>query len=256
MITSKSNAKIKNVQALQKYAKTRKEQAAYVVEGAKMFAELPHASIKELYVTAAFVDKYAKSLQGLPYEVVDERVFAQMSATKTPQGILCVVTKLQYQLSDLLGKVEPLLLILEDLQDPGNVGTIFRTAEGAGVDGIIMSENCVDIYNPKTIRGTMGSIYRVPFIYTTKMQAIIEQLKAKKITIYAAHLSGEKIYDQEDYSKGSAFLLGNEGNGLSEALTERANKLIKIPMAGEIESLNVAIAATILTYESSRQRRQ
>lgn len=256
MITSKSNAKVKNVVDLQKHAKARVQQKVYVVEGLKMFEELPRESIREVYVTAEFADKHTKLLKGLSLEVVDERIFAWMADTKTPQGILCVATQAKYELDDLLKKPQPFLLVLEDLQDPGNVGTIFRTAEGAGVDGIILSASCVDVYNPKTIRGAMGSIQRMPFLYTNELIEVVEKLKSVQIKIYAAHLDGAKIYDQEDYQKGCAFLIGNEGKGLSERLTKAADKLIKIPMQGRVESLNAAIAATILIYEGARQRRR
>ena len=256
MITSKDNAKIKNVTAQQKQSKARREQKLYVVEGVKMFAELPKKSIREIYVTEAFVDKNKELLKGVDVEVVDERIFAQMSDTKTPQGILCVVEQQQHSLDDLLVLSNPLFLLLEDLQDPGNVGTIFRTAEGAGINGIIMSENCVDIYNPKTIRGAMGSVYRVPFLYVKDVAATMSELKKRNVKTYAAHLSGTENYDRIDYTTASAFLIGNEGNGLSEELADLADELIKIPMEGNLESLNAAIAATILMYEGYRQRRQ
>ena len=255
MITSKDNAKIKNVAALQKQSKARREQKLYVVEGVKMFTELPKKSIREIYATEAFADKNKELLKGLDVEVVDERIFAQMSDTKTPQGILCVVEQQQHSLDDLLALSKPLFLLLEDLQDPGNVGTIFRTAEGAGISGIIMSENCVDIYNPKTIRGAMGSVYRVPFLYVKDMAVTVSELKKRNVKTYAAHLKGAGNYDQKDYTKASAFLIGNEGNGLSEELAGLADELIKIPMEGNLESLNAAIAATILMYEGYRQRR-
>ena len=256
MISSKANSKIKNVVALQKHSKTRKEQKAFVVEGLKMFEELPREKIKEVYATEAFASKYESLLAGMVVEIVDEKIFELMSDTKTPQGVLCVAKQMDYELTELLEKPETFLLILEDLQDPGNVGTIFRTAEGAGVDGIILSENCVDIYNPKTTRATMGSIYRIPFLYTDDMGAVLKELEKKKITTYAAHLQAKTAYDQEDYQKGSAFLIGNEGKGLSKELTKVAKKLIKIPMAGEVESLNAAVAATVLMYEGNRQRRR
>ena len=153
------------------------------------------------------------------------------------------------------GKV-PLLMILEDLQDPGNLGTILRTGEGAGVTGIILSKNSVDIYNPKVIRSTMGSVYRMPFYYTSSIQEeILPWLREKKITGYAAHLEGKNSYDQEDYTKGTAFFIGNEGNGLSRELSQKADIWIRIPMEGQVESLNAAMASGILMYEASRQRR-
>ena len=149
-----------------------------------------------------------------------------------------------------------LLMILEDLQDPGNLGTILRTGEGAGVTGIILSKNSVDIYNPKVIRSTMGSVYRVPFCYTSSIrEEILPWLREKKITGYAAHLEGKNSYDREDYTKGTAFFIGNEGNGLSRELSEKADIWIRIPMEGQVESLNAAMASGILMYEAYRQRR-
>lgn len=256
MITSTSNLRIKNVVQLQKKMKARKDQNVYVVEGIKMFAEVPRGSIREVYVSQSFLEKHCEVVANIPYELVDDRVFTQMSATKTPQGILCIVEQMDYNLETLLSKENPFLMILEDLQDPGNVGTIFRTAEGAGVDGIILTSNCVDIYNPKTIRSTMGSIYRVPFLYAEDMEHILTSLKEHEVQTVAAHLQGPKVYDQEDYRRGTAFLIGNEGNGLSDELARAADCLIQIPMEGELESLNAGVAAAVLMYEVHRQRRK
>ena len=152
-------------------------------------------------------------------------------------------------------KKNPFLLILENLQDPGNLGTILRTAEGAGVTGVILSKGCVDLYNPKTIRSTMGSVYRVPTLYTEDLCQTVEVLKKHGICSYAAHLKGANFYDQENYQSGTAFLIGNEGNGLTEELTEKADTLIRIPMEGQLESLNAGVASAILMYEAYRQRR-
>ena len=126
-------------------------------------------------------------------------MYAHVSDTKTPQGILCLVKQENRKLLDLLDTENPFLLVLDNLQDPGNLGTIVRTAEGAGVTGIIMSRGCVDIYNPKVIRSTMGSIYRMPFCYEEDLPAVLDTLKERKIRSYAAHLDGKCAYDEEDY---------------------------------------------------------
>lgn len=152
-------------------------------------------------------------------------------------------------------KEAPLLVILEGLQDPGNLGTIVRTGEGAGIDGVIMSKNTVDIYNPKTIRATMGSIYRVPFLYAEDLPQVILKLRDKKIRTFAAHLQGKEYYDVQEMKEGCAFLIGNEGNGLSKEIAGLAEKYIKIPMLGQVESLNAAVAAAILMYEAAAKRR-
>ncbi len=152
-------------------------------------------------------------------------------------------------------KKAPLLLVTENVQDPGNLGTMFRTAEGAGVTGILMSRDTVDIFNPKTIRSTMGSIYRMPFLYTEDLKKDISELQKEGIHFYAAHLKGKASYDEADYQKPSAFLIGNEGNGLTTEIADLADVYIRIPMEGKLESLNAAMAAGILMYEANRQRR-
>lgn len=149
-----------------------------------------------------------------------------------------------------------MLLVLDNLQDPGNLGTIFRTAEAAGVTGIILSKDSVDIYNPKVIRSTMGAIFRMPFVYVEKLTDTIEELKAHQIQVYAAHLDGKNAYDEECYLNGTAYLIGNEGNGLRQEVADCADTWIRIPMLGQAESLNAAVAASILMFEAARQRRK
>ena len=149
----------------------------------------------------------------------------------------------------------PLLLVLEDIQDPGNLGTIFRTAEAAGATGIVMSRGTVDIFHPKVVRATMSAVFRMPFYISNDLCAEITAFRERGIRSYAAHLGGKRAYDELPLSKGCAFLIGNEGNGLSEELTAQADEKIIIPMAGGAESLNAAMAAGILLFEAARQRR-
>lgn len=149
----------------------------------------------------------------------------------------------------------PLLLVLEDIQDPGNLGTIFRTAEAAGATGIVMSRGTVDIFHPKVVRATMSAVFRMPFYISNDLCAEITAFRERGIRSYAAHLGGKRAYDELPLSEGCAFLIGNEGNGLSEELTAQADEKIIIPMAGGAESLNAAMAAGILLFEAARQRR-
>ena len=146
-------------------------------------------------------------------------------------------------------------MILEDLQDPGNAGTILRTGEGAGVSGVLLTKTCVDITNPKVIRSTMGSVYRMPFLYVESVVSLAQELKDRNIRTFAAHLHGKNSYDQESYTGGTAFLIGNEGKGLTDEASDSADCLIRIPMCGKVESLNAAMASGILMYEAARQRR-
>ena len=254
MITSYDNKRIKNVVSLCEKSKARKEQDAFVIEGIKLFEEAPDSAIKAVFVAESFSYKSEK-LDRMPVEVVKDDVFKKMTDTLNPQGILCVVKKSFYKLEDLIkSKETPLFIVLEKLQDPGNMGTIMRTAEGAGVTAVIMSNDTVDIYNPKTVRSTMGSIVRVPFVYTDDLKKAIGVLKEAGVTCYAAHLKGTKDCYSYDYKKPTAFFIGNEGNGLSEEISNLADTYIKIPMGGKLESLNASVSAAILMYETRRQR--
>lgn len=267
MITSASNGRIKEIVNLIQKAKVRREKKVFIIEGIRLFSEVPRELIEEIYVSDTFLEKQENRelLEGLKYETVKEEVFRKISDTKTPQGILAVVKQPQYSLEqmilqDLTEKPsehakQPLLVILEDIQDPGNLGTIMRTAEGAGVTGVIMTKETVDIYNPKTIRSTMGSIFRVPFLYVDNLQEVLEHLKENEIGVYAAHLQGKKLYDEFSYQKGTAFLIGNEGNGLKKETADKADGYMLIPMEGKLESLNAAVATALLVYEAARQRR-
>ena len=254
MITSTSNTQIKNVINLIKKSKDRKAQGLFVVEGKRMFEETPKERIHSLFVSESFERANKDSLRGYAYELVADDVFSHMSDTKTPQGVMALVKMSEYSIEDMLKGGNPLIMILENLQDPGNLGTILRMGEGAGVTGVVMSSNTVDIYNPKTIRSTMGSIFRVPFVYVQDFSDAVSQCQNAGIKVYAAHLDGKNTYLGEDYREGTAFLIGNEGNGLTDDITKQADTLIRIPMQGEVESLNAAIACTILTYEAVRQR--
>lgn len=257
MITAASNSRIRRLIQLNQKAKARKAENVFVVEGIKMFLEAPVQSIKEVYVSESFLERSAcvDRLRQTGYEVVADPLFPKISDTCTPQGILCVVEQFHYNMKELLQKDAPLLLILENIQDPGNLGTMLRTAEGAGVDGIIMSRDTVDIYNPKVIRSTMGSVYRMPFLYADDLGAAIARLKEAGVNVCAAHLKGKRMYTEADYSTKTAFLIGNEGNGLRDETAEMADTYIKIPMEGKVESLNAAVAAAVLMYEAARQRR-
>ena len=190
--------------------------------------------------------------------MLPDHVFEKISTMKTPQGMMAVVEAPGYSREDLTGygnpDVAPLLLVLEDIQDPGNVGTIFRTAEAAGATGIILSSNSADPLSPKTVRSTMGAIFRVPFMVSDDMPAAVRGLEARGITCYAARLDESAEYDKCKLDEPCALLIGNEGNGLSAEITDAASKGIYIPMSGKTESLNAAVSASILVYEARRQR--
>lgn len=258
MITSAQNNHIKQVNALKKN-KERKKTGLFCVEGIKMFNEIPDEwDIDNIYVSEAFSNNHLDSIKKEEYRykvnIVKDNLFKQISDTKTPQGIIATVRQKKYQVGDLLEKDDPFMLIIEDLQDPGNLGTIIRTADAAGVDGIILSKNTVDLYNPKVVRATMASIFHIPIVMDVDLISTINELKQSGIQTLAAHLKGKKYPYSVDLTKATAILIGNEGNGLSDEVAQSSDEYVRIPMLGGAESLNAAIASSILVYEVVRQR--
>ena len=285
MISSTTNKQVKFVNALVKKAKTRREEDLFVAEGFRMCSEIPKDRIHTLYISESFSKtKECKTLrEGVKHiELVTDEVFKSLSDTQTPQGILALVKQYHYTLDEVTGKTEKkkatesgqdadesvqnrkkqenrkkpaLLMVLETIQDPGNLGTILRAGEGAGVTGVVMDANTTDIYNPKVIRSTMGSVLRMPFVYVEDLHETLQELKNRNIRLFAAHLKGKQAYDLEDYTGDTAFLIGNEGNGLTDETAAMADTYVRIPMEGSVESLNAAVAASVLMFEAARQRR-
>lgn len=257
MITSTSNVQVKRLLQLQRKSKARNEEQIFLVEGLRMFLEVPAERVQKVYISETLYNKKEQelNLDRFSVEILSDTVFQYVSDTKTPQGILCIVQQKKYDIDELLKLENPHFIVLDNLQDPGNLGTIVRTAEGAGVNAVFLSRESVDIYNPKTIRSTMGSIYRMPVIYVDDLLQLLSLFRQKGIKSYAAHLNGEKSYDKENYQSGTAILIGNEGNGLRDEVASLADVWVQIPMQGQVESLNAAIAASILMFEVYRQRR-
>lgn len=260
MITSVTNARVKQVVSWQNKARERRRDRVFLAEGARMCEEAEVSWIREVYLTRDMEERARENkvlwekLQQSGYELVSDEVFAKMSDTCSPQGILSVLRQPEYDLEQLLKIRNPLFIVTENLQDPGNLGTILRTGEGAGITGVIMDGNTVDIFNPKTIRSTMGAIFRVPFVYTEHLGETVSRLHEAGVHTYAAHLQGKKYYQTMSFAGPTAFLIGNEGNGLTEETAALAEEYIKIPMEGKTESLNASVAAALLMYEAHRQR--
>lgn len=258
---------MKEIVQLRKKSRMRTKTGTFLVEGLRMIREIPQSRLMQLYVTDEFYKKHREEpIFAAEKMLVSPEVFACISDTKTPQGILAVVRQSGFTEEELLEKCRNKsaaaksraahFLVLDTIQDPGNLGTIFRTAEAAGVTGIFLNRDCTDIYNPKTIRSTMGAIFRMPFVYVDDLQGTVKKLKEQNIHVCAAHLNGKLDYDEENYCRGTAFLIGNEGSGLRPEVAACADTWIRIPMEGQAESLNAAVAASILMFEVSRQRRK
>ena len=245
-ISSLANPRVRRVLQLQQKARTRKKENCFIIEGIRLFLDTPDDFLEEIYITADLLEReearIREKITRHGCRIVTPEVMKKMSDTMTPQGVLCLASMPRYSMDDLLTGC-PLLLLLENIQDPGNLGTMFRTAEAAGVTGILMNKETVDLFNPKTVRSTMSAVFRAPFLVTG-------------LRIFAAHLAGQDNYDRADYTGPCGILIGNEGKGLTEEAAALATDLIRIPMHGRIESLNAAMAAGILMYEADRQRRQ
>lgn len=266
-ITSSSNEKLKKISLYSSKASARREDGVFVAEGTKLVAEAPSDKVKQIVISESCLkalqsekgrlyEAYSGLAESLPDDAVicvPDHLFEKISTMKSPQGMLAVVEAPVYSEDDLK-KTIPLILVLEDIQDPGNVGTVFRTAEAAGVTGIILSGGCADPLSPKVVRSTMGAVFRVPFIVRDNLPEEVRSLEEAGINCYAARLDESSEYDKCELDQPCALLIGNEGNGLSKEITDAASHGIYIPMSGKTESLNAAISASILAYEARRQR--
>lgn len=276
IISSKDNKRIKYLRSLLEKGSARKKNRQFIVEGIKLVDEaLVYGKVCEIILSESLYEEIilggliknalladnGKNLidyvnEGNSTTVVSDAVFKTVSETINPQGVVAVVTMPEYEILNegfltqtynKTGKIK--LLILEDTADPGNLGTIMRTAEAAGVTGVIMGRGTVDIFNPKAVRSTMGSIFRLPFIYVEDVRETIRELKKYGISFYAAHLKGKQSYKDVKYSDKAGILIGNEARGLSPETAELADIYIIIPMQGKVESLNAAVAAALMMYE-------
>ena len=265
MIESSSNSHIKKIQKLMKNARFRRQEQAFVVEGWKMVSEaLERRLVKAVYLSDCAYQEYRERLaarelsvceKDVAVETVSDQCFRLIADTVTPQGILAIVHMPEYDKNRILSLPDSALLCLEDIQDPGNLGTMMRTAEGAGMSALVLSKGCVDIFNPKVVRSTMGALFRVPFFVCEDMSTEVELLKREGFVTYAAHLGAEQNFMEEKYARKTAVLIGNEAKGLSDGVSEKADRLLKIPMEGELESLNAAVSAALFMYEVYRRRK-
>ena len=242
LITSIQNEKVKAWRKLHK-KKGRIEANAFLLEGSHLIEEAWKSDqhIVEIIAEASF--KLPAWSMDYPVEIVNAQVFKQISQTSTPQGIAAVVGMRDN--NKITGNQ---LILIDAVQDPGNLGTIIRTADAAGMDGVILGKGTVDVYNDKVIRATQGSIFHLP-VYEADLLLELADLKKSGFEIWATALQNAETYNQLAIPEKVAIILGNEGAGIEEALLQAADQLVNIPIYGKAESLNVAIAAAILMYQ-------
>ena len=241
IITSKANSVVKNAKKLhqKKYRKS-----AYLIEGWHLFEETVQAGVRIEKIFA--LESYRNQLAAFPQTVwVSEDILRDLADTQTPQGIVAVIQKEEVGLPDFSqGK----FLFLEDVQDPGNVGTMIRTADAAGFTGVIVSDKSADIYSLKTLRSMQGSHFHLP-IYRMPLTSFVEEAKKSNLPILATTLSRDsKDYRELSSLENFVLVMGNEGQGISSVMAESADQLVHIGMKGRAESLNVAVAAGILMF--------
>lgn len=194
------------------------------------------------------------SAKGIECLKITQKQFSEISQVETPQGILAVVKSKPNKLEDLFTQDKALIVICHEIQDPGNLGTIIRTADAAKATGIILSAGTVDVYNPKVVRSSMGSIFNLPIVQVKEVKSAINMLKERNIKVIGTALDTKKSLYDEDLKPACAILIGNEGAGLSSEVLSQCDSKIKIPILGKAESLNAAVSCAIILYEAVRQR--
>ncbi len=251
MITSLANPKVKYIRRLQNERRFRQKEQLFIFEGTRWLKEFLSTPLRPtlIFYTAVWQERHDPILQQLdvPIQIVTPEVMSAISDTETPQGVLGVVPIQPISISD-----QPsLLLLLDAVTNPGNLGTMLRSAAAAGVDGVLLSPGCVDPYNPKVIRGGMGAHLRLP-IHQANWDTIGQQIA--HTNVWVASAEGEQTYTAVSWQTPSTLIIGGEANGATEQSLNLATGKIAIPMHAATESLNAAVAASVILFEAARQR--
>jgi RNA methyltransferase, TrmH family len=246
MIDSLQNASVKKWKKLHT-KKERDKSNTFLIEGFHLIEE---AVKSETEITDIIVEQDAIlpkqfNFPNVTFTYVSKQVMKAISETETPQGIAAICKKDNVEHIELTS--ESKLLIIDRVQDPGNVGTMIRTADAAGMDGVILGKGCADLYNSKTVRATQGSLFHLP-ILTSDITPWFEKIKEKQIPIYGTALVNGVPYQNVNPTKSFALIVGNEGVGVEQELLEKTDKNLYVPIYGKAESLNVSLAAGILLY--------
>lgn len=263
IIKSSTNKTIKHIKSLQ-MKKFRDEYGEFIIEGEKLLREALtyKASISMVLFSQSFAenakhDELAAilSISNIPLYYAEDSVFKEVCETDTPQGVIAVVEKLEFNLDSIITKEELCIVFLYEARDPGNAGTIIRSADACGLDAVLVSKGSVDLYNGKTIRATMGSLFHIPVFQNLDTEEIISKLKESKVVTIGADPHSGKSCIELPYSKKTAIIIGNESQGINREIQAQLDLNVKIPMPGRAESLNAGIAASILMYEFSVRKK-
>ena len=242
-----------------KQKKYRTQNGLYLAEGLRTAVEaVAYKAVETLFYVATDDDRTMRlledaAMQNIKLVCVNENVMKKIADTETPQGIIAVCKMRQSKLETLLASGK-MLLVLDRVGDPGNIGTMLRTADAAGIGGLVLLKGCADIYAPKTVRSSMGSLFHIPVLSGVSEQEFVSAAKKAGYDLLVTCLDGADNLYKADLSGRIAFVMGNEAGGVSETLLEKADKRVYIPMAGRAESLNVAMAAGIVMFEALRRK--
>ena len=260
-ITSLQNERIKHLLLLQQKSAVRRQEGLFVVEGQR---ELLHCINAGYEVKTIFADceKCGDDLKNIPtdgIEVVEvsSRVYEKIAYRGSTEGMVAIVKARQHTLQDLENRMgeNPLYIVLESVEKPGNMGAILRSADAAGIDGVIICDPLTDLYNPNLVRASIGAAFTVPTVACTSEECIA-WLKEKGIQILTAQLQDSSLYYDTDMKRPTAIVMGTEATGLTTQWREAADRHIRIPMCGKLDSLNVSVSSAILMFEAVRQRQE
>ncbi len=259
IIKSKDNKTIKYIGKLISSSKYRKEEQKFVVEGVRLCEEAlkNNAEISCFVYSLSALEKYIdiiNKLKGVAKTVlcVEDRIFSTLSDTKTPQGVLCVVKTLDKQTHFDTIRKNGIILALDNIQDPSNLGTILRSADALGISLVVLSSDCCDVYSPKVVRGSMGAVFRIPFFITPDLSLFIADFNRYGVS-YACVLDDTAVtVNEAEFNAPVLSVIGNEGNGVSKKVIDICSKKLYIPMHNNAESLNAAVAASIIMWEMKK----
>ena len=250
-ITSQENSLVKHIKKLQ-IKSYRMKTGEYLLEGYRLVRDAIEngVELKNIIVADTFD---ASEFSGLDIICMPEKLFNQLKTTVNSQGIMAVAKIVENEFSETIAENGSFFIYLDGIQDPGNLGTIVRIADAGGIDGVILSKTCVDIYNPKTIRSTMASMFNVP-VYEDNDGDAIDMLLKSDFDIVAGSLDAKCSHYDADYSSRTVVVIGNEANGITDDVMKKCTLPVKIPIYGKAESLNASVACGILVYEILRRR--
>lgn len=263
MICSSRNPEVKFLRSLE-LKKYREQEKVFVLEGVRIiedalqdgadFVQVFHSQMLEANPRGMELLHTLMS-RGVSATLLEDRLFTEVAGTEAPQGLLAILRQPEYSVDDLFARksLYPHIIMLNSIQDPGNLGTILRTAAGAGWAGAVLTKGTVDLYNPKSLRATMGALYKLPICRLEDTPDFIKTAREAGYQLVAADIAGQQWHFEVDFTRPIMLIVGNEGNGIDEEILALVDRLIKIPMAPGAESLNVAIAAGVLIFEGVRQ---